>query len=95
MTRDNAVWERHTIPASKSGRFSADQLQELRITLGARFDHEMECRWSSIGEGLFGEDVFTAAFGSPADPIVTPADPVDEPLSEWVDIDQIFSARIA
>jgi hypothetical protein len=95
MTDPNSGWETHTVTAEGSGRFTPAQLDELKRTLGARYDTEMSCRWSSIGEGLFGEDVFTAAFGSPADPIVTPADPVDEPLSEWVDIDQIFSARIA
>ena len=85
MTAPNSTWERMTITAQQSGQFSQDDLDNLRNELGARFANEMECRWSTAGEGLFGDNVMEAAFGTIID------HRPDNPASE-LDLDSLAGA---
>ena len=81
------------VPAAESGRFTRQQLEELKLTLGARYAVEMECQWGSVGDSIYTEDVMTAAFGTDfTDPAVAPElDP--EAAFGHLNLEEIFAAQ--
>ena len=50
MTSPQSRWQKMIVPAAESGRFTKAQLDELKLTLGARYAVEMECRWGTVGD---------------------------------------------
>ena len=93
MTSPQSRWTKMIVPAAESGRFTRQQLEELKLTLGARYAVEMECQWGSVGDSIYTEDVMTAAFGTDfTDPAVAPElDP--EAAFGHLNLEEIFAAQ--
>ena len=93
MTSPQSHWQKMIVPAAESGRFSRQQLEELKLTLGARYAVEMEFQWGSVGDSIYTEDVMTAAFGTDfTDPAVAPElDP--EAAFAHLNLEEIFAAQ--
>ena len=93
MTSPQSRWQKMIVPAAESGRFTRQQLEELKLTLGARYAVEMECQWGSVGDSIYTEDVMTAAFGTDfTDPAVAPElDP--EAAFGHLNLEEIFAAQ--
>ena len=97
MTAPNSTWERMTVTAQQSGQFSQTDLNNLRHELGAKFASEMECKWSTAGEGLFGDNVMEAAFGTiidhRPDNVAPELDPDSLAGAFGFDIDELFASK--
>jgi hypothetical protein len=93
MTAEGSRWTKLIVPAEKSGRFSREQLDELKLTLGARYSVEMQCKWGMVGDSIYTSDVFDIAFGTLADE--DKIDPVLDPELAFghLDLDAIFAAQ--
>lgn len=93
MEAPGSRWTRMTVPAEKTGRFTPEQLAELKLTLGARYAVEMECKWGMVGDSIYTSDVFDAAFGTVStDASVEPAlDP--EAAFGHLNLEELFAAQ--
>ncbi len=93
MTSPQSRWQKMIVPAAESGRFTAEQLEELKLTLGARYAVEMECRWGSVGDSIYDEATMTAAFGTDFIDPVESAEQDPDSFSAMFDLEHIFTAQ--
>ena len=70
-----------------------EQLQELRKTLGGKYDQEMRCAWGTEGDGIFDAEAFTGAFGTLNDELTPREDPTEMPFAH-LDLDAIFTSYV-
>ncbi|MGO4440597.1 terminase large subunit domain-containing protein [Rhizobium sp. RAF56] len=93
MTAAGSRWTKLVVPAPQSDRFSKQQLDEMKITLGARYPTEMLCKWGTVGDSLYSEDVFDLAFGTTIDgnPHELELDP--DLAFGHMNLEELFTAR--
>ncbi|MGO4440274.1 terminase large subunit domain-containing protein [Rhizobium sp. RAF56] len=94
MTAAGSKWSKLVVPADQSDRFTKAQLEEMKVTLGARYGVEMLCKWGTVGDSLYSEDVLDIAFGTTIDGTSHRDAALDPDLAfGHLDLEQIFSAR--
>ena len=81
------------VPAEMSGRFTRAQLDELKLTLGARYRVEMSCAWGSVGDSIYDEETMEKAFGTSFDDPSMMADPDPDAFAQMFDLEQIFTSQ--
>ncbi|MGO4441366.1 terminase large subunit domain-containing protein [Rhizobium sp. RAF56] len=93
MTSPQSRWDKMTVTAARSGRFTREQLEDMRHDLGAaKFAVEFECKWGWVGDSLYDAETMQAAFGNS---IIDPDEP-DEPddlAFGHLDLEKLFAAR--
>ncbi|MGO4440322.1 terminase large subunit domain-containing protein [Rhizobium sp. RAF56] len=94
MTAAGSKWSKLVVPADQSDRFTEAQLEEMRVTLGARYPVEMLCKWGTVGDSLYSEDVLDIAFGTTIDGTSHRDAALDPELAfGHLDLEQLFTAR--
>ena len=82
------------VPAPESGRFTKAQLEELKLTLGARYGSEMLCQWASQGDSIYDETTMEMAFGTDVDDASMPPPELDPDAAfGHLDLDELFAAQ--